>query len=161
MQRARHTLLLYTLAAVLSGCLPVSQSNHPTLDYTPVAAAATSGDLATVRTAVGNDPSLVKAATDWDHATLLHDAVQQNHQDVATYLLDKGADVDAVTSDGLTPLHMAAQNGNVEMCTLLLARGAKINAVDAKGWTPLDRALKWAHPTAAEFLRQHGGRGSA
>jgi ankyrin repeat protein len=51
---------------------------------------------------------------------------------------------------------MAAQNGNIEIITLLLERGAKIDAVDKKGWTPLDRAVKWDHPDAAEFLRQHG-----
>ena len=118
-------------------------------------AAAAGGDLPTVREAVGKDPYLVKA-TEWDNATLLHDAVGQNHQEVSAYLLDKGAEVNAVTADGLTPLHMAAQNGNLDIIKLLLERGAKIDAIDSKGWTPLDRAVKWDHPGAADFLRQHG-----
>lgn len=158
MQRARLYLILCALAAVVSGCSLIWPSRHETTDYTLVVAAATSGDLPTLRAAVDKDPALVKAATDWDHATLLYDAVQQNHQEVATYLLDKGADVNGVTSDGLTPLHTAAQNGNVEMCKLLLERGAKINVADSKGWTPLDRAVKWDHPDTAEFLRLRGGR---
>jgi ankyrin repeat protein len=122
-----------------------------------VFAAATSGDLSTVREAVNRDPTLLKA-TEWDNATLLHDAVGQKHRDIAAYLLDKGADVNAVTKDGLTALHMAAQNGDIVIIKLLLEpeRKATINPVDSKGWTPLDRAVKWGHPNAVEFLRQHG-----
>jgi ankyrin repeat protein len=157
MTRHRYYLiLLFALSTVFSGCGLVAPSHHRTEGYTPLFAAATGGDLATVREAVDKDPTLVKA-TEWEGATLLHDAVGQNHQDVAAYILDKGGDVNAETTDGITALHMAAQNGNVRIITLLLERGAKIDAVDAKGWTPLDRAVKWGHPDAAEFLRQRGG----
>jgi ankyrin repeat protein len=131
-------------------------SYHPTEQYTSVVAAAAGGDLAKVRAAVDKDSTLVKVK-EWENQTLLHVAVGQNHQDVATYVLDRGADVNAVTTDGLTALHMAAQNGNIAIVTLLLERGAKIDAVDSKGWSPLDRAVKWEHPDAANFLRQRGG----
>jgi ankyrin repeat protein len=158
MKRQRyHVILWFALATLISGCALISPSNHRTEDYTPVFAAATSGDLPTVREAVDKDPSLIKA-TEWDNATLLHDAVGQKRQNVAAFLLDKGADVNAVTTDRLTPLHMAAQNGDIAMITLLLEPGrkTKIDPVDSKGWTPLDRAVKWDHPDAAAFLTQHG-----
>jgi ankyrin repeat protein len=96
------------------------------------------GDLGEVKREVEANPALV-GATEWDNATPLHDAVGQNRQDVASYLLEKGAQIDAVTNDGLTPLHIAAQNGAVPMMELLVARGAAINPVDAKGWTPVER----------------------
>jgi len=157
MKRHRYYLiLLFALATPLSGCAPVSPSQHRTEDYSPAFAAATGGDLTTLREMVDKDPTLVKA-TEWDNATLLHDSVGQNHQDVAKYLLDRGAEVNAVTRDGLTALHMAAQNGNIGIITLLLERGAKINPVDSKGWTPLDRGVRWGHPDAGEFLRLNGG----
>jgi ankyrin repeat protein len=157
MKRYRYYLLLLLVFPILyGGWSLVSPSHHRTADYTPLFAAAAGGDLATVRAAIDKDPTLVKA-TEWEKATLLHDAVGQNHQDVATYILDKGADVNAATTDGLTALHMAAQNGNIGIIKLLLERGAKIDAADSKGWTPRDRAVKWGHPDAAEFLRQHGG----
>ena len=157
-----HLLIFFCLAVLLAGsALPYvldffGRSDHPTEQYTPVVAAATAGDLATVRAAVDKDPSLLKVKG-WENQTLLHVAVGQNHQNVTAYVLDKGADVNAVTTEGLTPLHMAAQNGNIAIITLLLEREAKIDALDVKGWSPLDRAIKWEHPDAADFLRQRGG----
>jgi tankyrase len=156
MKRHRRYLILFVVLALSGGCSVITPSHHETGDYTPVVAAATGGDLAAVQEAVQKDPTLI-TDKEWDNATLLHDAVGHNQLDVAKYLLDKGADVNAVTTDGLTPLHMAAQNGNIEMTKLLLQRRAKVNALDAKGWTPLERAQKWGHQDEAEFLRQNGG----
>src|SRR5690349_4983897 len=105
MKHQRYLVILwFALATLISGCALISPSNHRPEDYTAVFAAAASGDVTIVREAVDSDPSIVKA-TEWDNATLLHDAVGQKHQNVAAYLLDKGADVNAVTKDGLTPLH--------------------------------------------------------
>lgn len=155
-----HLIFWFALAPLLGGCALVLPSQYRTEDYTPVVAAATGGDLATLQRALDKDPALINAR-EWGNATLLHDSVGQNHLDVAKYLLNKGADANAVTQDGLTALHMAAQNGNIAIIALLLERGAKINPVDSKGWTPLDRAMKWGHADAAKFLRRRGGKGRA
>lgn len=50
--------------------------------------------------------------------------------EIATTLLEYGADTNAVTRQGISPLHLAAQEGNVDMVTLLLARDASINMVN-------------------------------
>lgn len=47
--------------------------------------------------------------------------------EIATTLLEYGADTNAITRQGISPLHLAAQEGNVDMVTLLLARDATIN----------------------------------
>jgi ankyrin repeat protein len=133
-----------------------SPFHHRTEDYTPLVAAADGCDLRTVRDAVEKDPSLLES-TEWDNATLLHNAVGHDCTELAAYLLDKGANANATKSDGVTPLHMAAQRGNIEIMDLLLQHNANINAVDAKGWTPFDRAQKWDHADAAAFLKQRGG----
>lgn len=148
---------LLPLLFVLGSCGLVLPSGHPTRDYTPVVAAASSGDIAAVRSALDADPKLVRA-TEWNGATLLHDAVQHGQADVAALLLDRRAKIDARTADGLTPLHMAAQNGDLPLIGLLLARQAAINPLDARGWTPLDRAVRWEHPDAAAALRMRGGK---
>jgi ankyrin repeat protein len=143
------------LVAFLSGCALIAPSHHRTEEYTPFFAAVSAGNLVEVQQDIDANPALIRA-TEWDSATPLHDAVGQNHQEVAQYLLGRGAQIDAKTKDGLTPLHMAAQNGNVPIIELLIRNGATLNPVDAKGWTPLDRAMKWDHPEAARVLSQHG-----
>src|SRR6266496_570425 len=103
MKSYRHYLALLVALSTLAlgcatlsvGCGIISPSHHPTEDYTPVVAAATAGDLAKVRDAVDKDPRLLEYK-EWDGATLLDDAVAQNHMDVAAYLLDKGTDVNTV-----------------------------------------------------------------
>jgi ankyrin len=132
-------------------------SQHDTEQYTPLFAAASAGDLATVKAAIEKDKSLLNA-TEWDDATLLHLAVGQNHKDLVLYLLEQGANVNAVTKSRLTSLHMAAQNANITIAVMLLTHGATINPIDSKGWTPLDRAEKWHHPLTSAFLRKNGGK---
>jgi ankyrin repeat protein len=89
---------------------------------------------------------------------LLHNAVGHDEEQMAAFLIERGAKVNATTASGLTPLHMAAQNGNVPIVTLLLDHRARINPIDGKGWTPLDRAVRWHHPEAAHFLKTRGGK---
>lgn len=154
-------IALLSAAAVVSlaatGCATLISSEHRTEDYTPLFALASAGDVVAVQAAIRQDRSAL-TATEWDHATLLHEAVQQNHLELTQALINDGADVNALTDDHLTALHMAAQDGNVTISRLLLDHGAEINAVDAKGWTPLDRAEKWQHPLTATFLRASGGK---
>lgn len=159
-KRFRPFVFLLALSLLTQSCGLFIPSHHRTEDYTPLFADASAGNLAAVKAAVDKDRSVL-AAREWDDATLLHVAVGQNQKEMASYLLNEGVDVNAVTKDKLTPLHMAAQNGNVPISQLLLDHRAKINPVDSKGWTPLDRANKWAHPDTAEFLRQHGGHEGA
>jgi len=160
MRQHRYGLvvLLAFSIVVAGGAGLLAPSHHITEEYNAAFAAAENGDLAAVQSAVTKDPALLKS-TEWDHQTLLHDAVRQKHADVVRYLLDKQIDVNAVTDDGLTALHMAAQNGDIPMLTLLLERGAKLNPLDSKGWTPLDRAQKWGHIDAATFLKNRGASG--
>lgn len=59
-------------------------------------------------------------------------------------LLEKGAAVNAASSDGTTALMMAAARFNPQVCELLLAHGAVIDARDAQGNTALLRATAFA-----------------
>jgi ankyrin repeat protein len=65
-----------------------------------------------------------------DGRTMLHLAVSYEQYDIASYLLQKGADVDSIDSSDAkrTPLHLAAQRGNLKLVRLLIRHGAKVNA---------------------------------
>jgi ankyrin repeat protein len=79
---------------------------------------------------------------------------------VAAYLLEKGADVAAVTHQGTTALHRAAESGDIDMLKLLLEHGANVNAQqkndEGNGRTPLGSAARFGHGAAVRYLLAHG-----
>ncbi len=62
----------------------------------------------------------------------LHYAASGNHLAVATWLLEQGAALEAVSPNGTTPLMMASRYGSEEMAQLLLKKGANSKAVNDK-----------------------------
>lgn len=68
-------------------------------------------------------------------------------------LLDAGADVNAVDSDGSTPLHFAAKGGSAEVVRLLLDAGADVNATNNKSESPLYNAVGNTTQAALEIQR--------
>ncbi|NLI79175.1 MAG: ankyrin repeat domain-containing protein [Candidatus Riflebacteria bacterium] len=87
----------------------------------------------------------------------LHLAVQGGSQSMVEFLVQHGANVDAV--DGLhrrTPLHEAARLGFPGIAKFLLARGAQLVLPDRQGNTPLHLAARAGKPDLVTILLQHG-----
>lgn len=68
---------------------------------------------------------------------LLHYAAQFGLTDIIEILLEKGADVNATTDDGMTPLHYLAKSDdlNYAAASLLLENGADAHIVNGEGKT--------------------------
>lgn len=47
--------------------------------------------------------------------------------EIATVLLQYGAETNILTKQGVTPLHLASQEGHADMAALLISKGAQIN----------------------------------
>jgi RNA polymerase sigma factor (sigma-70 family) len=135
------------------------------------------GETETVIAAIQAEPGLSHARTGAGHALgedilLLHLAIHYGHEQVATFLLDQGADINAQARsafgggtyrmDRMTPLHVAATRGRAGLARLLIARGADVSARDERrGLTP--RGLAEAvhddeieRAEAIAFLREIG-----
>jgi hypothetical protein len=67
----------------------------------------------------------------------LHDATFYRRIEQMTFLLDRGADVNARSNLGETPLHVAAICGEEAQLRVLIGAGAEIDARDSGGRTPL------------------------
>jgi len=76
-------------------------------------------------------PVDIREPRSW-HWTPLMFAVQQNKLDMASFLLDRGADVNALDIRKAPPLFIAARDGLLEMATLLLDRGADIHIMSSR-----------------------------
>jgi hypothetical protein len=72
--------------------------------------------------------------------TPLHWAARNGHIEIARFLLQNGAEVNARSINGCTSLHCAAFYGHVDILHLLVENGANLEAQDNDGW----RALHWA-----------------
>jgi quinoprotein dehydrogenase-associated probable ABC transporter substrate-binding protein len=72
--------------------------------------------------------------------------------DIATALIGRGADVNAVNGEGITPLMIAAARGNIPMLGLLLEAGADATRTSKAGKTALDIAKDNHNPDAVKSI---------
>ena len=110
-----------------------------------VTSAARSGDLAKVKLLIEGGANL--NARDRNGHNALYYAVYQGATDVASYLIDKGIEINVVGNTsfgwadmGDTALAMAIQKGNVEVVRRLLAAGADVNIKRSSGKSALQVA---------------------
>jgi hypothetical protein len=92
--------------------------------------------------------------------TQLHHAAHDNSLDIATLLIDRGADIEATNNDGRTPLLQAAHDNSLEVATLLINRGADIEATNNDGYTPL-RFAAWENSLEVATLLIDRGANTA
>ncbi len=154
MSSAVRFLLTVFAFCTFAGCAgTLAPSRHNALDYTALDAAIENGDLATVKELVHKEPNLVNGKG-WGDTSPLHLAALNDNTEIAAFLLQNGADVNARADEAETPLHIAAQRNNRDLVKLLLLHKADVNTLDSKHRTPADRATQWHHPEMAAFLRR-------
>lgn len=90
------------------------------------------------------------------NSTPLHLAAGYNNYEVAEYLLENGADVNAQDKGGLIPLHNASSYGHVDIAALLIKHKTKVNATDKWGFTPLHEAASKSRTQLCALLLAHG-----
>ena len=97
----------------------------------------------------------IKKKLDEDGWTALMLASQNGRKEMCELLIEKGADVNAVSIRG-TALMVAAEEGNKEVCELLIEKGAEINAVNEFGTTALMFAAKEGNKEVCQLLVEKG-----
>lgn len=136
-----------------------------------------------VRKLLAANPELVRSELPFG-ATPLHMAAEDHRQEMAAYLVERGAPLDLVSaaelgwtdsvseilesdpeivnrksgSFGYTALHSATSKGYRDLARLLLSSGAEVNATDDMYQkTPLGEAVYYGNDAMARLLYRHGG----
>ena len=111
--------------------------NQPNItNETPLMFAALYGQMPEVKILVDQKQVPVNRSG-W---TPLHYACTNGHLEIAQFLLDKGAVVDAPSPNETTPIMMAIRAGNIQLVRLLLDRGADIRIRNQQGYSAIDVA---------------------
>ncbi|WP_423148175.1 ankyrin repeat domain-containing protein [Rubrolithibacter danxiaensis] len=105
--------------------------------------AAAVGKFDTIASLAYNHPELINTFS-VDGFTPLGLACFFEHEEVARYLLLKGADVNIPSSNGFNvyPLHSAVASNNADITKILLEAGAEVNVKQGGGVTPLHSAAQ-------------------
>ena len=98
------------------------------------------------------------------HTTPLHAASVKGHLEVASILVESGADLNSLDNLGKIPLHRVSQGGHLvmvesslEIARLLVSHGADVNATDnIEGDTPLHAAARSGYREIAKLLIECG-----
>lgn len=134
------------IAAVL-GILVSACGQDPRAVYEAVE----QGDFAEVKRLVERGAPL-----DWSPETgfgALHRALDDGRGDIAAYLLENGADVNAKAVDGITPLHIVS---DAALAARMIEKGGRIEATSGTLGTPLNAAILSGLYEVAEVLIAHG-----
>ena len=93
--------------------------------------------------------------------TALLRASENGHTEIVEMLLEKGANVNAVQTNGITALMRASEKGHTETVERLLEKGAKVNAVQTNGMTALIWASRYGNLKTVEMLLNYGAKVNA
>ncbi len=87
--------------------------------------------------------------------TLLHGSSNRGAKVAVRWLLENGADPNALDEAGSTPLHVAAErNTHASVVSLLVDAGSDTSARNGDGRTPLEVAIERGRRAVADFLSE-------
>jgi ankyrin repeat protein len=92
-----------------------------------------------------------------DHATILHQAIDNGDEELFEQLVISGASISSLDQNGRSPLHNAVSKENLAMVTVLTAKGATVDVAtqDKHGFSPLIIASIKGNAELCEHLLKH------
>ena len=129
---------------------------------------ASPSNLNFMRECVASNPRYLVTATETPNIlhqgprhNALHVAAKWGKSNMVTLLLERGANLESKTRDGLTPLHCAARSGHENVVDVMIQRGAPISAKTKNGLAPLHMSSQGDHVDAARILLHHKASSSS
>lgn len=143
-------------AAAITAAAPVAAQQFVSDSYTFLKAVRDrDGNKATELLDKSNNNLVISRDTN-SGETALHIAVKRRDPTWLSFMVGRGAKLDARDNQGLTPLADAAQLGWTEGAQALLDLGASVDLPDNRGETPLILATQTRSVTTVKLLLERG-----
>jgi uncharacterized protein len=143
--------------AVYYGRRPIAEALAARWAPLDIVEAAALGDLARVRELVAANPDLARVYSP-DGFPVVGLAATFGHPDIVTFLIENGADVNAVATNGTgyNALTGSVSQRRRDITKILLDSGAKADYRYGPGWSPLHEAAMDGDAEVAALLLDHG-----
>lgn len=109
------------------------------------------GDLASVKECVEKNPDLINKA-DGNGKTPLMYASEAGNAKMVSFLIKKGANIEAKQFDGKCALHFAAISNSCKIVKLLIEEGTNVNCQDNEGKAALHFAIENDNSLIIDYL---------
>lgn len=86
----------------------------------------------------------------------VHYAARAGKTEVLDWLVNQGAESDAMDNTGRNGLHYAVRRGHMDAAVYLLSRGLPPNQCDSHGLSPLHQAVLGRHKPLSQLLLERG-----
>lgn len=125
--------------------------------FHPLGLAAFFGNKETVEALLQAGADVNQQSRESMKVSALHSSAAAHRPDIATLLLNRGANPNLRGKGGVTVLHVVAATGQIDLAEMLLQHGGDVNATDDSGKTPLayasaakkDAMVTWLLPRVA------------
>ena len=156
----KHRLINFcTVILMIIGLPEVQLQAQNIVNTSNLHEAVSAGDLNKVRELVESDLSLMESKDNEGYTPLMV-ACQSAKFDIAKYLIEKGANVNAKGPTGETPIFkIKKKDAYYDFIKYLIDKGADVNAKMSyanRNWTVLCDAVKRGSPKVVRLLIEHG-----
>ncbi|MCP4723656.1 MAG: hypothetical protein GY863_01395 [bacterium] len=143
----KRSILIFIMILLMCISIPVSAQD--------IHEAAKNGEMQTVKNIIEADPEKLDSLDERGYTPLLRAAIG-GHTEIAEYLIDKGANIEAKERYQMTPLFWAINQKHPETAKMLIRKGADIAVRNIFQATPLVPAAEGNMKEIVELLIEKG-----